>query len=196
MEKKFLDVIKFYKLTPHVEVELRLGNIQLGSRGSRFETDVGMESYERAVRGFDKYEGWDQVIKKTVEVFYEGNKRLTEDEDENQETVIKNKIKNIDHKFENRKFDVRLGISTEIPCPPQDGDDELSYDRTVMKDRISYIRKDVSIDVTRISGDFPDQDDEEDTKYQIEVELLNIDKKTDREIISALMKVNNILDMF
>ena len=195
MQRKFLDVIKTYKDQPHVEVELRLGTLQEGVRSSRFETNVGKEAFDYVKRGLDKYRGWDKVVESSTEVFYNDNKRQTEDEEGNIESIVKTKIKNIDQRMEGKKFDVRLGMSKEVPAVVEEGQ-EIEYDRSVVKERKSYVRKDVSIDVTKVTGEFQDKDDEETEKYQIELEILNVASKSDDELINAIHKVECVLQMF
>ena len=173
MENKFKTVINSHKAIPNVEIELRLGHIQ----GNRFDTNVGEKDFNWMMRGFEKFKGWDDVKESTETVYYSNELRYSTNEDTDEEIYIKkNKLKNIDHRFD--KFDVRLGVATEEPHD-MDGLDDIEFDRTVLKKRKSFIRKNVSIDMTIISGDPDDLDDEEEKQYQVELELLNVDKMTD-----------------
>ena len=190
MESKFKTVINSHKDIPHVEIELRLGHIQ----GNRFDTNIGERDFKWMLRGFEKYKGWDSVKESTETVYYAGELRFSINDETDEENYIKkSKIKNIDHRFD--RFDVRLGVATEEPLEIVE-DDETEYERTIVKQRKSFIRKNVSIDMTTISGDPDDLDDEEEKQYQVELELLNVDTMTDDELSNSIHKVKDVMNMF
>ena len=50
--------------------------------------------------------------------------------------------------------------------------------------------------MTVISGDPDDLDDEEDKQYQVELELIDVDKLNVYELRNSIHKVVNIMEMF
>jgi len=189
MEAKFETVINSHKGLPHVEVEMRLGHIQ----GHRFDTNVGEQDFKFIMKGLRKYEGWDSIKESVKHVYYEGNKRHSTDiSNDNEESIEKKNVKNIDHK--EKKFDIRLSVSQEFPADV--AGEDVEFDRFIVKDRVSFVRKKVSIDMTVISGDPDDLDDEEDKQYQVELELIDVDKLNVHELRNSIHKVVNIMEMF
>ena len=93
--------INLYKSRNHVEIEWRLGRT-----GKQFDTNVGKETFEKILRGLQKYKGWEEVREKTFTVFYGpkgSNKRVTYDEvTDEQESIIKKRIVVADYKLDDR----------------------------------------------------------------------------------------------
>jgi hypothetical protein len=66
----------------------------------------------------------------------------------------------------------------------------------VNKYRESFIRKNLSIDMTIISGDPMDLDAEEEQIYQIELEIIDPTKvQTDDELFALIYKIQCIFDI-
>ena len=185
---KFQQVIHRYKTQPHVEIEFRLGKVNRGS----FDTNVGEAVYKKALEGLMMYKGWEKTKVSNDQVFYgEGGRRAISNEDSDDVTrVIKTKLVKVDHVCEGRPLDVRLGISTEVPCEPEE--DEV-YTESKQRTRYSFIRKNLSIDVSMIKGTPDDPDCDEDTQYQIELEIIDPSKVTDDHVLYPL--VNKVFDL-
>jgi len=67
-------------------------------------------------------------------------------------------------------------------------------DRKRTKRRQSFIRKNLSIDMTISSGDVVDKDAEDPNHYQIELEIIDpSDVSCQEEYFNILWKVNDIL---
>ena len=174
---------------PHVEMELRLGKINRGT----FDTNVGQATFEKILRRLHKYTGWEKVKKTSDVAYYKDSIRLVIDEDTDESVqVMKKKIGTVDQMLPGRPLDVRFAVATENPCT-QDVDEYASAKKRV---RESFVRKNLSIDMTVVSGNPADLDSEEENSYQIEFEILDPTKVTDNIVLYNLMyKVNDVLDL-
>lgn len=174
---------------PHVEMELRLGKINRGT----FDTNVGQTAFEKILRRLHKYTGWESVKKTSDIAYYKDNIRFIVDEDTDESIqVTKNKIVRVDHVLPGKPFDVRFAVATEKPCT-QDVDEYVSAKKRV---RESFVRKNLSIDMTVVSGNPADMDSEEENSYQIEFEILDPKIITDNIVLyNIIYKVNDVLDL-
>jgi hypothetical protein len=173
----------------HIEVEMRLGK----HNGSLFDTNVGKETWERVLRGLNKYQGWESKKKSVVDVYYNdaNNIRITADEDTGDQTMVQ-KIAVVKEDFTCHPLDVRFSISREIPTFG-----EYDMDRKRSKTRHSFVRKNLSIDMTISSGDSVDMDSEEECSYQIELEIVNPqDVQNDTELYNIIHKIDDLAKIF
>ena len=173
----------------HIEVEMRLGK----HNGSLFDTNVGKETWERVLRGLNKYQGWESKKKSVVDVYYNdaNNIRITADEDTGDQTMVQ-KIAVVKEDFTCQPLDVRFSISREIPTFG-----EYDMDRKRSKTRHSFVRKNLSIDMTISSGDSMDMDSEEECSYQIELEIVNPqDVQNDNELYNIIHKIDDLAKIF
>jgi hypothetical protein len=173
---------------PDREIEIRFGKLNRGS----FDTNVGKDTYDKVVRRLHKYDGWESVEESDASKFYyDGNRRVTYDNVKGDiiECVIKKRILVDDVSLKGELFDVRLGVSTETPCPHIE---EEEYTKVRNTKRVSFLRKDLRIDVTAVSGDPDDPDSENETEYQIELELLRV-PETRHELYNMVYKVFDVL---
>ena len=178
-----------HKGKKNVEIELRLGRIS----GGKFDTNVGKDAFNKALVALEKYKNWER-IEETVYDSYYGSKNLrtTRYEDDSQESVTKKRVANIDYNAKDLPFDVRLGISTETPCEP---DDDTEYELVKHKKRTSYTRKGLRIDCTIVSGDPDDKDAEETEEYQIEFEIIDVKSVKNRDqLYNHIYKIKNLCD--
>jgi hypothetical protein len=160
-------LIEMYKSTPGVEMEIRFGR-----KGPRaFDTNVGRDLFEKCLGALDSYRGWEQKYRAKYDVYYfEGGKRLQiNEETDERESVIKTRILVNDAELRGMPFDVRLGVSTETPF---EYDGETASDQKT-KERWSFVRKNLRIDMSKITGTPDDPDCDDDTTYQIELEIIN-----------------------
>jgi hypothetical protein len=183
-----------YKNDEHIEFEIRVGKFNAGA----FDTDVGAQGFNAILDGLRKYDGWERVVNTTEEVFYResDNLRISIDENTSEEKIVKKtRVHNEDFKkLGNAPYDIRFGISVETPVDDYEGE----MDKRKTKRRLSFIRKNLSIDVTAVTGDVEDMDTEDPNVYQIEMEIINPKLvKDDNELFNILHKVKdlfNILD--
>jgi hypothetical protein len=177
--EKILPVFESHKNEEDIEVEIRLGK----HNGSLFDTNVGKDVWKQVLTGLKKYDGWESVKKTTADVYYNdaNNVRITCDEDSGEQTMIQ-KISVIKNDFKRDPLDIRFCVAREIPTSG-----EYEMDRKRSKTRHSFVRKNLSIDMTISSGDNADMDSEEEATYQIELEIM---KPSD---VDSVYKLQNIL---
>ena len=173
------------KAEENIEVEIRLGK----HNGSLFDTNVGKETWERVLKGLKNYDGWESTDYTESDVYYNDNSnvRITSNEDTGEQTMIQ-KISVVKEDFKCDPLDVRVCIAREIPTS---GEYEMDRKRTKM--RHSFVRKNLSIDMTISSGDNVDMDSEEESSYQIELEIV---KPGDVDSVYKLFNIiNKVADM-
>lgn len=183
-----------HKNDEHVEFEFRLGKFNCGT----FDTDVGKQSFELVLDGLRQYAGWEQIVSINEEVFYResDNLRISIDSTTGDEKIVKKeRVHNEDFdKLRGAPYDVRFGISKETPIEDYEGE----MDKKKNKYRLSFIRKNLSIDMTIINGDVEDMDTEDPNRYQIEFEIIDpklvTDDNTLFNIVHKIKDVFNILD--
>ena len=174
-----------FKTEENIEVEVRLGK----HNGSLFDTNVGKDTWERVLKGLKNYDGWESTDYNESDVFYndKNNVRITSNEDTGEQTMIQ-KISVVKEDFKCDPLDVRVCIAREIPISG-----EYEMDRKRTKVRHSFVRKNLSIDMTISSGDNVDMDSEEEASYQIELEIV---KPGDVDSVYKLFNIiNKVADM-
>ena len=174
------------KTEENIEVEVRLGK----HNGSLFDTNVGKETWERVLKGLKNYDGWESTNYIESDVYYNDNSnvRITSNEDTGEQTMIQ-KISVVKEDFKCATLDVRVSIAREIPTS---GEYEMDRKRTKM--RHSFVRKNLSIDMTISSGDNVDMDSEEEASYQIELEIVKPgDVDSVYKLFNIINKVNDLV---
>ena len=182
---KVLPVFDTHKDEENIEIELRLGKYN----GSFFDTNVGKETFERVLDGLRRYTGWENVKTSVSDIFYSDKDgvRITSDHETGEQTMIQ-KINVIKDDFTGTPLDMRFSISREIPTWG-----EYEMDRKRTKTRHTFIRKNLSIDMTISSGDNVDMDSEEECSYQIEFEIIKPGDVSCRdELFNIIHKVNDL----
>ena len=166
------ETINAHRDQPNIEIEIRLGKVNRG----KFDTNVGKHTFETVLRRLRKYDGWEKTHESNTTVYSdpETSKRVTMNDttDDMESAVIKQRVLVNDQVLEGFPVDVRLGISTEVPYD-RDADTDENFTRVKKRKRYSFVRKGLSIDLTEVSGDADDKDSEEETEYQIELEILD-----------------------
>ena len=183
--EKLLPVFESHKDEENIEVEIRLGK----HNGSLFDTNVGKETFERILDGLKRYNGWENIKTTTSENYYNdaNSIRITVNEDTGEQTMIQ-KINVVKEDFTGEPLDMRFSVSREIPTWG-----EYPMDRKRTKTRYSFLRKNLSIDMTISSGDNVDMDSEEECSYQVELEIVKPqDVGTRDEFFNILHKVNDL----
>tara|TARA_B100000427_G_C15475266_1_gene580460 strand:+ start:68 stop:679 length:612 start_codon:yes stop_codon:yes gene_type:complete len=184
-------ILDKYKNDKYVEMEFRLGKFN----GTFFDTNVGKDAFYKFKEGLEIYTGWEKIVNSSCEVYYRNNhnNRLSIDQTTEEDTLIcKEKILTQDFKHLNKSpYDIRFNVSHEIPIEDT-GDNQ--WDRNKIKERFSYIRKNLSIDMTICSGMVQDMDAEDSHTYQVEFEIIEPNKVDD---IDTLFKIiHKIKDFF
>lgn len=194
MEGKFesaCDAIYRHAGTEHIEIEMRLGVID--SRG-HFDTNIGKERWYKIHGALEAYNDWSsKCMRRSDTVFMSGDSvRVIVDEKTSARDVhIKKRVKTIDVKLTEYPLDVRFSIATEEPC--ELGDNEVRLMRR--RERSSFSRKNVCIDMTISTEEVADIDAETDTSYQVELEVIDPLKLRDtKDIKNITHKIFCLLD--
>ena len=171
----------------HVEFEMRLGKINRGS----FDTNVGQEIFEKVLRRLKKYTGWEKVSKTNDVAYYNGDIRLVIDDDtDDQRQIKKSKLQTFDCVLRGKPLDVRFSAATEVP----NANDVEEFNFARKRQRESFVRKNMSIDMTVVNGNPHDLDSEEENVYQIEFEILDPTRVSDKNDLYNI--VHKIQDVF
>ena len=121
---------------------------------------------------------------------------MTIDEDSGDQAIIQKRsmFKEDFKKIKGAPYDIRFSICKEVAQPD---DMELNdMDRKRFKKRISFIRKNLSIDMTISSGDSEDMDNEDPTSYQVEFEIVKpSDVSTRNELFNIMYKINDVFKL-
>lgn len=180
-----------FKKTKNVEMEFRFGKIH----NKKFEPAIPKNSYDRILKGLFKYKDWENVKKSETSVYYKKDKRIiVDDETGDQDIMSKKNIQNTNHDLDKSPFDIRFSVSTETPVE-DDGDDDV-MDHVRVKSRTSFIRKNLSIDITKVSGEPTDIDEEEESKYEVEFEIIDPNKINDAPtLFNIIYKIRDVLKL-
>lgn len=177
----------------HVEVEIRLGKFN----GTFFDTNLGRDTHVKLLKGFQKYGGWEQVVQTHEEVFYRecDNMRITVDENTGDETIIrKERVFKKDFKaVDSAPYDLRVSVAKEVPVTEEI---EREMDKKRNKARLSYVRKNLSIDITTCTGDITDMDAEDICTYQVEFEIVDSKQvQTKDDLFKILYKIRDVFNL-
>lgn len=181
-------IIRRHASSDHVEIEIRLGR----KTPNKFDTNIGRETFQKLLAALNSYQGWESKTQKTFSVYYgQGGKRITVDEATDEATaVIKSRVAVSDFDLPNCPFDVRLGVSREVPY--EQDDEEMASVKE--KRRWSFVRKNLSIDLSQIKGDPEDPDSDEDTTWHVELEIVDPRNIGDRDkLFSIIYKVFDLI---
>lgn len=178
-----------HKSKRNAEIEFRLGRKGNGM----FDTNVGEPVFRKLLRALEKYKGWESVEVEEYDVYYGPNNiRTTVYPDGTENSIVKARVENIDHNSSDLPFDIRMGISTENPVDVPDG---MEYEMTKHKERTSFVRKNLRIDMTVVSGDPDDKDCEDEIEYQIEFEIMKLSKVKNRnDLYNHIYKIKDLLE--
>jgi hypothetical protein len=187
---KWEPLIRRHATKANTEIEFRFGR----PSGKGFDTNVGPAVFDKVSRALRKYDGWESTKHTNATVYYfEGNKRLTVDEETDEQVGhIKKRVLVDDFNMESAPFNVRLGVSTEEPFE-YDGDETSTKQTT--KERWSFVRKNLSIDMTIVKGTPDDKDSDEDTTHQIEMEIIDPSQISgdEDELFNLLHKIFDLM---
>ena len=173
----------------NIEVEFRFGKFN----GSFFDTNVGAVAFQKVYEGLQQFLGWEKVVNTVQDVYYADaeNVRMSVDGTTGEQSLIrKSKVEQVDFTgIETSPFDVRFSVNHEEPLQG-----EFAMDRKRTKQRTSFIRKNLSIDMTASSGAAFDKDDENPTCYQIEMEIVDPSEiSCEEELFNIAYKINDIM---
>ena len=167
------------------------------NNGTFFDTNIGEKMYVAILKGLNKYTGWERIETSQTDVFYreKDNLRISIDESTNEETIVKKERVCVEDfkQLEGTPFDIRFSVCKEIPME-HDYESEMDCKKT--KTRTSYIRKNVSIDVTSVSGNTQDMDSEDPFTYQVEFEIMKPQNVEDKDtLFNIIHKIKDLFNM-
>ena len=184
-------IFNAYKSLPNLEFEFRLGK----KNGSMFDTNIGEEKFNKIKEALENYQEWEEKSEKTITSYFYNDYRYEINEiTEETSTVKKKKISKNDFILPNECLDVRCSVSQEVPQPDFAIEEVQEVDFVRCKKRTSYIRKNLSIDLTIVTGDPEDMDDESDSSYEVELEMINPkDIRNENALYNLIYKIFCIL---
>lgn len=183
----FEDTYKTHKDGKDIEMEIRLGRKHMNGI---FDTNIPQAQWASVKNGLDKYTGWEMTDHQKFTVF-RGKRgvRLTEELDTNERICVR-KITRENNDFQLEGWCVRFGVSVEKPIKEAEQPDE--WDDVLEKERWSYVRKNLRIDLTVIK---PSDMDAEEPMHQIELELLPPYTEDRDALFNQMYKVFDILKL-
>lgn len=169
---------------------MRLGKISQ----KKFDTNIGRERFEKILRGLKKYDGWESTRTSVTTAYIKGDIRAIDDEKGNTSWHKKAKLKKVDCELQGQPLDVRLSVATETFIKKPDAD--VEFDEMRVRHRESFYRKNLTIDMTRVTGNPDDPDSEETESYECELEIDNPKEITDDVILyNIFQKVFDVLKL-
>ena len=192
--EKILPFIEKFKDIPDLEIEFRLGHLDLDKQ--KFSANISEEFYNKIQNNLNNGEIWSSKNVINTEDYFSKGLRKSVDLLTKKETIIKKeKLCIIDFVFQNTPFDIRVSFSREI-VKKSFKDEFIKYKRT--KKRHSYIYKDWNYDLTTVVS----EDNSIVTKtYEVELEankpIKEITDKMDAYYFlhSSLMKIKDLACM-
>lgn len=179
---KWNPLIHKYTDVPNLEIEIRLGR----RSGKGFNTNVGEVSFFKAMKSLNKFKEWWSTSHTSSMVYYcDGSKRITVNQETGEHVrIIKKRVLVDDFLLDDASLDVRLGFSTEEPFECDGG----VSTRQTTKQRWSFIRKNLSIDLTIVKAP------NEEIVYQIEMEIIDPKLLSGKsELFKVISKVFDLL---
>jgi hypothetical protein len=181
-----------YKKKNNIEIELRLGQIQL----NLFKSGLGSKDFFYKIKNtLDSSKCWDKIINNEYEelchnglrktTFFNG-KKVTKNE-----CIVKQKIVNKDFEYNGTPYDIRVSVSKEIPT-----EDKIKSGIGILrkKNRFSYYYKDYVIDLTIV-----EQIDNgvSEIYYELEIEFINLKSEVSDKYRahSGLLLVRDIINI-
>lgn len=174
----------------HVECEFRYGKCNEGY----FDTNIGKCTYDTVMRALRKYPHWEKVEHTNATCYYLESMRF-EIDDVTEQVTVTDKRAEFSFQYTNLPhFDVRFSVAREKRVTGTPVPEVVDFMRH--KQRVSFQRKNVSIDLTIVNGDAIDKDDDAETRYELEVEILDLRQiTTDRVLFNVAYKLQCILDV-
>lgn len=184
------NLIKKYKTDKTIEIELRLGQIEIKSFKSGLNS---IDFYNKIKDNLNSCKDWKSTTCITSEDIVNNEIRKTIFIGDNKIVkpicIKKQKLHKIDLTYDNTPYDIRIAISKEIPI-----DTKIKTGITRKKIRNSYIYKDYSLDLTRVIT----VDNTVSTEtYEFELELLNLDNDVSDiyRAHSAFLLIRDVINM-
>ena len=185
-ETVFKPLYNSYRYIQNLEFEMRLGKIN----NTYFDSNVGKENFFKILDVLNKFSSWEDIKYINTSVYYTGPLRtIVNDDTEETHVILKTRICDKNIPLIHHPLDVRVSVSTEKPADQMDTAENIR-----IKKRTSFIRKNLSIDMTIVTGDQDDLDSDTSESYEIELEIIDpYNIKTEEELFNLFYKVECIL---
>lgn len=173
-------LIKKYKNTENIEIELRLGQIQFNG----FNSGLGSKTFYDKIKSIlDSSKCWSKIETNNFEELCNNGIRRTISI--NGKKVIKHnyikkeKIETKDLEYSGTPYDIRICVSKETPIIDKNVKIKTGTGIIRKKNRTSYYYKDYVLDLTIVEQI---ENNVSEIKYELEVEFLNLTQndKTDK----------------
>jgi hypothetical protein len=187
-----LRFIRQHKSKNYVEIEFRLGR----KNNSVFDTNVGNELFQKALKALRGYQGWESIIEKNEQIYYGARKGLRivyNESTDDQICITKHQAGVLDIVLNGFPTDVRVASSIEIPSTYDNEKDHFPTQKK--RKRISFVRKGLSIDLSELvtTGQQDDMDEESQKQYQIEFEILDLKEIDDNRAFNHYNKIFDLM---
>lgn len=179
--KTLQELIKKYKSTQNVEIEIKLGRID-----DKFMTGIHSEHfYDKIKAALDSYSGWDSVNHENTIDYINNSYRKT-----GNNIIHKQRLKSVNFNFTGTPYDFRICVSTE----KLSNLDSFKHSLVRRKNRISYVYKEYKLDLTKVEEESKDEIVENE---EFEIELLKLNSNTSDlyRAHSALLKIRDIINI-
>lgn len=192
MNQQILQFIKPHLFKNHLEIEFRLGK----KNGNYFDTNIGKDNFEKVYRRLLRYPSWESVKYQKATIFYGTRKGLRvvydEEKDEQVACITKHNVGNMDQILSDKPLDVRISVSIENPANYDPDKDVFVKERK--RERTSFLRKGLSIDMSIVESD--DKDSETPFVYQLELEITEPSSNLDEnKLTNHYHKVLDVLKL-
>ena len=185
-------MIKQYKKSDNIEIEIRLGQIQF----DRFKSGLGSkEFFDKIKNTLDAAKCWTKVINcKSEELCNNGlrrttlfnGKKITKNQCIKKEKIL---IKNFE--YSGTPYDLRISVAKEIPV-----DDKIKSGNGIIrkKNRYSYYYKDYIVDLTEVEQI---ENKVSLINYELEIEFTNLHSNISDEYRahSGLLLIRDMINM-
>ena len=197
-------LVEKYRNLKNIEIEFRIGFWDLvGSNINKFNNSVGSVFFDKIKTELESNKLWEQItVNKSEDFFNSCGIRMSRgilNGREYKHYIKKKNHEKVDFTVQGSPFTLRVSISEENPKKENEFHSSIKkldiQNFTRKKNRISFLHKFWSYDITVTKDSFSIQD-----KYEIELEIQNIcdipESISSRYLVhSSLMKVKDLLNM-
>ena len=149
---------------PHVEMEFRIGKNGIDF----FDVNVGEVFWNDVWTKLNNYDGWESTSHhKYINTYTTDGVRITGDD----RAIVKRVLHKQDFYLpRSTRWDFRMAISEEKPVPVP-----TNYVQKFVREKETwhFVRKNLSIDMSKVSGDITDIDMDDEYSWEIELEIVN-----------------------
>jgi hypothetical protein len=165
------NIIEKYKKNSVIEIEVRIGRFESGKFVPGLNSKEFFDKIKNTLNASNCWTKVNNII--TEDICQDNIKRITNLNGKKVAKHIyqmKEKVTNIDYSYENTPYDIRINVSKETTV--LDKKIKSNEGLTRKKNRLSFIFKDYSIDLTEVTII---DNGIETINYEVEVELINLE---------------------